>query len=872
MIKIENLTKLYKAKKKVTCCALDNVSTVLPDTGLVFILGKSGSGKSTLLNLIGGLDSFDSGDIISFGNSLAAFTEEDYEAYRSDFVSFIFQDYHLIDELTVLENITLFNSEEVDAELLRDTLETVGMTEYVGRYPSELSGGQKQRVAIARGIIKDPHVILCDEPTGNLDKQTSYQILELLKKLSERKLIVVVSHNMKEAETFADRIIELADGRIINDVARDAEYSDDFRIEDGKATLPYHGRMAEGDLDKLNAAIKCGEVREVAVNKSGFDPVDLEYVDDKKELKLRILAKENIRRLFKKFFFSKYKIAISTVILSFLMFGLFAIIQSFISFDPDSAILNALDGDRSIIAFARSTSSYPANIYDDLSDTLAGEDTYELYSQTIWLNSPRGSSWDSGSKLSDQTNLEMLYIHENYGLLICDDAYLKDMFGINGELRLLAGSTEQSKNGSGIIITDYFADSIIKHEKDAGRSVYLTYENIVTGVFQPVEKNYACRIVGIIDTNYEEKYKDLFDKYKDISSRGSSANNELQSLIKSDPSYIRFADDVVLNLGVGYSLNPNFIDSFTLEETSLVRCNGLYFVSPKGKAVKGKDLNYMTTITEGLTTSDFADGEIAIPYELYNTLYGTDYTESDTNMLNVVPHQMVLVRRHVDNELKNPVVYEQTFKVTAITNSRMVANENTMMLFKRLDWQPSGIYVKDVKNVSRIVDFVDGGDYTFICRSQRNVQRINELVFTFRNLFLLLEITSLLMIAFFLILFGIRSIKQNSYQIGVIKALGGRNRDIEKIFVIKTLIIGVFIALVSTATSVFFIRAANSVLISSIETVLSMSVADFEVICFIPKIIILDGILMIALSCASAFIPVILLKKIKPVEIIKAKE
>lgn len=870
MIKIENLTKLYKAKKMVTCCALDNVSTVLPDTGLVFILGKSGSGKSTLLNLIGGLDSFDSGDIISFGNSLAAFTEEDYEAYRSDFVSFIFQDYHLIDELTVLENITLFNSEEVDSELLRDTLETVGMTEYVGRYPSELSGGQKQRVAIARGIIKDPHVILCDEPTGNLDKQTSYQILELLKKLSERKLIVVVSHNMKEAETFADRIIELADGRIINDVVRDAEYSDDFRIEDGKATLPYHGRMAEGDLDKLNAAIKCGEVREVAVNKSGFDPVDLEYVDDKKELRLRILAKENIRRLFKKFFFSKYKIAISTVILSFLMFGLFAIIQSFISFDPDTAILNALDGERSIIAFSRS--SYPANIYDDLSDTLAGEDTYELYGQTIWLNSPRGSSWDSGSRISDQTNLEMLYIHENYGLLICDDAYLKDIFGVNGEVRLLAGSTDHARNGSGILITDYFADSIIKHEIEAGLQRYLTYQNIVSGVFIPAEKNYACQIVGIIDTNYEEKYKDLFDKYKDISSRGSSAKDELQSLITSDPSYIRFADDVVLNLGVAYSLNPDFIDSFTLEETSLVKCNGLYFVSPEGKAVKGKDLNYMTTITEGLTTSDFSDGEIAIPYELYNSLYGTEYTDDDTNILDHVPHQTVVVSRHVDNELKNPVVYEQTFKVTAVTSSRMVANENTMMLFKRLDWQPVGIYIKDVKNVGKIVDFVDRGDYTFICRSQRNVQRINELVFTFRNLFLLLEITSLLMIAFFLILFGIRSIRQNSYQIGVIKALGGRNRDIEKIFVIKTLIIGVFIALVSTATSVFFIRAANSVLISSIETVLGMSVADFEVICFIPKIIILDGILMIALSCASAFIPVILLKRIKPVEIIKAKE
>ena len=105
MIKIDNLTKLYKKKKETTCKALDSVSTVLPDKGLVFILGKSGSGKSTLLNLIGGLDSFDGGDIVSFGNSLASFTEADYEAYRSDFVSFIFQDYHLIDELNVLENI-----------------------------------------------------------------------------------------------------------------------------------------------------------------------------------------------------------------------------------------------------------------------------------------------------------------------------------------------------------------------------------------------------------------------------------------------------------------------------------------------------------------------------------------------------------------------------------------------------------------------------------------------------------------------------------------------------------------------------------------------------------------------------------------------
>ena len=215
MIKIENLTKLYKAKKKVTCCALDNVSTVLPDTGLVFILGKSGSGKSTLLNLIGGLDSFDSGDIISFGNSLAAFTEEDYEAYRSDFVSFIFQDYHLIDELTVLENITLFNSEEVDAELLRDTLETVGMTEYVGRYPSELSGGQKQRLCIARALLKKPKILILDDSTSAVDTATERQIQTALKNDHPDCTKIIIAQRISSVED-ADLIIVMDGGKITN--------------------------------------------------------------------------------------------------------------------------------------------------------------------------------------------------------------------------------------------------------------------------------------------------------------------------------------------------------------------------------------------------------------------------------------------------------------------------------------------------------------------------------------------------------------------------------------------------------------------------------------------------------------------------------
>lgn len=219
MIVIENLTKRYKSKNKKICTALDCVDLTLPECGMVFIIGKSGSGKSTLLNMIGGLDSFDEGRIISHGNDLSAFRGSDFYKYRATYAGFVFQDYHLIDELTVGENIALeaqiAGVADADVEA---ALESVDLQGYGQRFPDELSGGQKQRVAIARALIKSPKVLLCDEPTGNLDKRTSTQIMDMLREISKERLVIVVSHNMPDAEKYADRIIELADGKIIGDL------------------------------------------------------------------------------------------------------------------------------------------------------------------------------------------------------------------------------------------------------------------------------------------------------------------------------------------------------------------------------------------------------------------------------------------------------------------------------------------------------------------------------------------------------------------------------------------------------------------------------------------------------------------------------
>lgn len=223
MLELRNLTKKYRSGGG-TVTALDSVSLCLPDTGLVFVLGKSGSGKSTMLNILGGLDRPTSGELIVNGKS--ALTSAEMDGYRNSCVGFVFQEYNLLDEFSVGHNVALAlrlgggsgDEKEVVSRVLAD-VELSGMER---RKPFTLSGGQKQRIAIARALVKDPEIILADEPTGALDSETGEQILTLLKKLSARRLVVVVSHDRDFAERYADRIIELKDGKIVNDSVRGA--------------------------------------------------------------------------------------------------------------------------------------------------------------------------------------------------------------------------------------------------------------------------------------------------------------------------------------------------------------------------------------------------------------------------------------------------------------------------------------------------------------------------------------------------------------------------------------------------------------------------------------------------------------------------
>ncbi len=220
MIKINNLTKDYKPKKGVPVRALDNVNLQIDSTGMVFLLGKSGSGKSTLLNVLGGLDAPTNGEFVVGNKSSANFKQRDYDAYRNTYIGFIFQEYNILEEFSVGVNIGLaleLQGRKATSEAINAILSEIDLEGYGNRNPNELSGGQKQRVAIARALIKDPRVIMADEPTGALDSKTGKEVFETLRKLSRDKLVIVVSHDRENAELYADRIIELADGRVIAD-------------------------------------------------------------------------------------------------------------------------------------------------------------------------------------------------------------------------------------------------------------------------------------------------------------------------------------------------------------------------------------------------------------------------------------------------------------------------------------------------------------------------------------------------------------------------------------------------------------------------------------------------------------------------------
>ena len=870
MIKVQELTKIYKSKNRTNCTALDSVSFTLPDNGMVFVLGKSGSGKSTLLNLLGGLDSFEGGEIYFEDEQLSKFTKYDFYDYRCRHIGFVFQDFHLLEELTVEQNIALvLDLESADhGDLIPNALAKVGLEDYASRYPRELSGGQKQRVAMARAIVKNPEVILCDEPTGNLDADNSHQILDLLKEFSKTKLIIIVSHNVPDAENYADRILELRDGKIIRDDVRRDGYSNKFDInEEGTLTLPYNKTLSGEQIDDMVDGIRKGDVKKVVQNDDGFRKVD------DLEFRGRPYSRRNSGMSFKKRLeltgtmmrgkFSRFLIAAITTTL---IVSCFAVFQSFLNYDINGSISRSMIANNEpVMAYQKASTLGGTNVLDttrlihinqeDINafrNTNFGNQMYLLYDHSLPVTSNTNSI--GGSKLWKEPKdfAKNFYIQETYGVLQCDIDLLKDIFGADIESRVVAGDLSCPNNG--IIITDYVADSILQREDKK----YDSYESLI-GVYKDQSDRKRGVIDAIIDTGYRTKYADLKARMDELEANKDSSG--LEKLRDSD-DFLYFTEYVQLVLGISYTFSEDYIADMS---TSL---DYMQFGSLVLAGFDVGDGEYQASSVSVSVSSSLKAGEMMISAPLYKKVASID--AKDGTVLDPAADITINFYSYDKQELGT-----RNLKVTKIkgaTGNSIVVSAEDFLGMRSLMVSPYAIYYKDV-NAANEANAI-ATERNFVVKNVENSRatKLYRLIITFADLFRLFEGFLLAICVVYLCAFGSSVIQRHKYQVGIMKSLGGKTIQIASIFLAQPLVVGAMTIVLSIFGIWGATAAANAILLNSMQTHMELDIRMFDIIEFYPNLAAIDLVLVVILTMISAFAPVLAIHNIKPINIIKAKE
>ena len=868
MIKITALNKFYKSKRRSICHALKNINLTLPDAGLVFVLGKSGSGKSTLLNLIGGLDNISSGSIEVDGNDLAGFKEKDFCNYRNTHIGFIFQDYHLIDELTVYENIVLsLNLRRIEnRDLVKAALAKVDLAGYEDRYPTELSGGEQQRVAIARAIVKNPRIILADEPTGNLDTHTSTAIITLLKQLSKECLILIVSHNVNDANNYADRIIELAKGEIISDKSRNPEFADHITFNGEALIYPERSYLSGDDIELINSNKSC----DIVMRSDKFldtEPINAKAEKRRIENKSLSLGKE--LSLSGNFLKNKtLPIALSSFMVAVIMV-IMALAQTIISFDSGRIMAAEMEkSDQSVIVSTKVVDpslsqllTYDFHTRVEDGDIQAFYDAgykgkiYPIYNTNVTVL----SCYNAFGRIYNYFNGDM-YLIESFGTLVVDEDFFEDKFGKVEYLAKL-----DNPHPYGLYITDYLADSILmKSEKHKGRG----YEGIL-GKYIPANWSYDHLIInGVINTGYKEKYQGLFERIK--------AGDVIDlNAAEDDPEVAAFFNEVYTTLGFSYSLNPDYAADAQLGR--------IYFTTGKLKFNETIEFDMFTSSYFSFIDSSCVyymgqgEGEVTMNISKYNEIFGTNYTES--NKSEFVPHTITVTGYDwADAHYETP---RYSFEATVIglhsTSDTFIAslegNEEIRDMVGRSNVFAYGLYFDGTEGIGSVFNMAESMNYEYQSYAVEGIHTMTRAVDVFIPIFELVAWFLCVGVIFILMNFASKMINDKMHEIGILKALGAKNNAISVIFGMQILLISILTCVMATLGYFLFIDLANDVLIESLKRLVpNLIVLDLEFLTFIPDIAAENCILICILSAISLIFPMIKIKTIKPVKIIKAKE
>lgn len=894
MLELKGIYKTYKSKKGSSCTALKNINIKFPDNGMVFILGKSGSGKSTLLNVIGGLDAVDKGEIIIKDKSSKDFTQRDYDSYRNTYLGFIFQEYNVMDDFNVYDNVALalrLQGKREDKKSIEEILKTVDLVGYEKRKPNELSGGQKQRVAIARALVKNPEIIFGDEPTGNLDSKTSAQIFDCLKKLSKEKLVVIVSHDRESAERYADRIIELSDGRVISDAERSGE-PNEFKIDGDKIYLPYNRSLTQEEVTEINASVNSGKMTFV---RSESEFVKTKRVKNNNKEPFKLIKSKLPNRYacsigtsnFKK---KKFRLVV-TIFLTVISLAMFGISQTFGAYDLPTAsatsfeknsvnkiILKQGEYNEEYGSFNNAVSLVIPQENVDKITSATNKDINKMYGVEMSLS--RESSLLQTMLSIAGMSMATPYATKINGVLVADEDVIKGYFG---DYTYLYGSMPDA-DSTKVLITDYLADSIIKQAD----SIATTREEVMNYGIIDIFGN-RVEVAGIIDTDYEERYEDLIKTYV-------TNNDEFTS----HDDYGAFTTEVQNYLGIMYSQNADiydyFIDNFRTayvsrykfkKETDEKYSKSVY---TSGYMFRASMMTTLSLIASTNLSSRVSGGEnfesilnadennIYISTTQYESLFGTpvsvDSWTADNERV-VVMGQFSMLSRATETDK------ERTFNVVGVYNfgetynsyvSAFISDEMSKQINED-NFGLKALYLELGNNVRANTSFLNLVDslYMYHVTELSNTIYMVSSIFKifaiiFRWIALILGIFSVILLFNFVAL----SVINKQKDIGILRAIGCKGWDVAKIFLFESLIVGAITVVVAWGLMFLGVWGINSLLTSNFRTYLQSDAINRIALLqvgFVPMIAVLGACLLV--TFIATILPIIRISRMKPVDAIK---
>lgn len=842
MIKVEKICKKYISKGREVV-ALEDVSLNFGNKGMVFILGKSGCGKTTLLNMLGGLDDVDSGNVSieldATKKNITSLSEDEMDILRNIHIGFIFQEYNLIDNWNVGDNITIalrqqsvehLNQSDIDNRL-SEILKYVELAGMEGRKPTELSGGQAQRVAIARALIKEPSVILADEPTGNLDSKSGAKVFELLKGISQNCLVIVVSHDEKSAFQYGDRIIRLSDGKVVDDInnlstGEKYEVTIENCISGKKETIVTRSleKAKEYLANMLVQKNKQSAQYIVGVTSNTDNEIIEDDIRPKREAKVKNIDRKTIFKLalnnLKK---RKLRLGITVSIFAIAMFFLQILLQL------------------SLMDIGKPVSEYLLNNQESLylkSAFTYENDFFETYtverSDTENIQNVIKKYWNIKDVNESLANVEIVSNDGNEIVVLLSTA--------SPQGKLLSGSGVQSDND--IVITDFCSAMLGLGSEAVGQKIEMF------GAW--------FNICGIIDTDYEER-----DMIKKISKNNATE----QEMYDIEYKYLK----VICSDNITDYLKSNAC-SIELEASDFTALSDSRYFSSALVYGNAEDIGSEDILIYGRYPEK--ENEMVISYEyaqmnalldednlnlymdcafkdIYDNRYNGAYegrinmydmfeTVEIVGVVETYEHTSVDVWLYSEDYQKVSDVYcDKFFQLYELS----LQNKSIEELREELnEIYNMGIYVEEpvVRQIQGIYE-----------------QRDELIVYGILLAVIFVLLTLLLNVSFMSY-----SVSDNQRKVGILRALGINKKTVSKIFAYESVIVSVVAYILSIIGSTFTFAAINNYY---------ANVEKIDARLFYQSIPIIQVVFVfsILLGILSVILPVISMSKQKPVKLIK---